>query len=70
MYNQGIPIKEISAQFPVCRATVYRWINLPKHKNVKPKTEPKTDDFAAGGDSKKAVNTTVISARLLYWRHR
>lgn len=55
LYNQGMPIKEIAAQVPVCLATVYRWINLPKHKNVKQKDEPKTEDFAAGGDSKKSV---------------
>lgn len=30
---------------------------MPKHKNVKKKAEPKTEDFAAGGDSKKSVNT-------------
>ena len=41
LYNQGMPIKEIAAQVPVCLATVYRWINLPKHKNVKQKAEPK-----------------------------
>ena len=40
LYNQGMPIKEIAAQVPVCLATVYRWINLPKHKNVKQKDEP------------------------------
>lgn len=57
LYNQGMPIKEIAAQVPVCLATVYRWINLPKHKNVKQKDESKTEAFAAGGDSKKSVNT-------------
>lgn len=57
LYNQGMPIKEIEAQVPVCLATVYRWINLPKHKNVKQKAEPKTEDFAACNDSKKSVNT-------------
>ena len=35
LYNQGMPIKEIAAQVPVCLATVYRWINLPKHKSIK-----------------------------------
>lgn len=57
LYNQGMPIKEIATQVPVSLATVYRWINLPKHKNVKQKDEPKIEDFAAGGDSKKSVNT-------------
>ena len=57
LYKQGMPIKEIAAQVPVCLATVYRWINLPKHKNVKQKAEPKTEDSSAGGDSKKSVNT-------------
>ena len=56
LYNQGMPIKEIAAQVPVCLATVYRWINLPKHKNVKQKAEPKTEDSSAGGDSKKSVD--------------
>jgi hypothetical protein len=27
-----------------------------KHKNVKQKDEPNTEDFATGGDSKKSVN--------------
>ena len=30
LYNQGMPIKEIAAQVPVCLATVYRWINFAK----------------------------------------
>ena len=59
LYKQGMPIKEIAAQVPVCLATVYRWINLPKHKNVKQKAEPKTEDSSAGGDSKKSVNTAA-----------
>ena len=54
--------KEIAAQVPVCLATVYRWINLPKHKNVKQKAEPKTEDSSAGGDSKKSVNTDNINS--------
>ena len=62
LYNQGMPIKEIAAQVPVCLATVYRWINLPKHKNVKQKAEPKTEDSSAGGDSKKSVNTDNINS--------
>ncbi|WP_418307618.1 helix-turn-helix domain-containing protein, partial [Parasutterella excrementihominis] len=62
LYNQGMPIKEIAAQVPVCLATVYRWINLPKHKNVKQKVEPKTEDSSAGGDSKKSVNTDNINS--------
>lgn len=57
LYNQGMPIKEIAAQVSVCLATVYRWINLPKHKSVNQKSEPKTEDFTAGGDSKKSVYT-------------
>ena len=62
LYKQGMPIKEIAAQVPVCLATVYRWINLPKHKNVKQKAEPKTEDSSAGGDSKKSVNTDNINS--------
>lgn len=62
LYKQGMPIKEIAAQVPVYLATVYRWINLPKHKNVKQKAEPKTEDSSAGGDSKKSVNTDNINS--------
>ena len=57
LYNRGMPIKEIAAQVPVSLATVYRWINLPKHKSIKRKSEPKSKDFAAGGDSKKSVSS-------------
>ena len=62
LYKQGMPIKEIAAQVPVCLATVYRWINLPKHKNVKQKAEPKTEDSSAGCDSKKSGNTDNINS--------
>lgn len=58
LYNQGMPIKEIATKVPVSLATVYRWINLPKHKSIKQKSEPKTEDFAAGGDSTKSVNSS------------
>ncbi len=34
MYNQGMPIKEIAKHVPVCLATVYRWIDLPKRTPV------------------------------------
>jgi transposase len=67
LYNQGMPIKEIAAQVPVCLATVYRWINLPKHKNVKQKAEPKSEDFAAGGDSKTGngiSETALLEAQI------
>lgn len=57
LYNQGMPIKEIAAQVPVSLATVYRWINLPKHKSIKRKTEPKAEGLAPGGDSKKSVSS-------------
>lgn len=60
--QSGNANKEIAAQVPVCLATVYRWINLPKHKNVKQKAEPKTEDSSAGGDSKKSVNTDNINS--------
>lgn len=62
LYNQGMPIKEIAAQVPVCLATVYRWINLPKHKSIKLKPEPKVEDFAAGGDSKNSVCTSSCNS--------
>lgn len=56
-YNQGMTIKEIAAQVPVSLATVYRWINLPNHKSIKQKSEPKTEDLATGGDSTKSVSS-------------
>ena len=62
LYNQGMPITEIAAQVPVCLATVYRWINLPKHKSIKLKPEPKVEDFAAGGDSKNSVCTSSCNS--------
>lgn len=34
LYNQGMPIKEIVKHVPVCLATVYRWIDLPKRTPV------------------------------------
>ncbi|WP_290173539.1 helix-turn-helix domain-containing protein, partial [Turicimonas muris] len=34
LYNQGMPIKEIAKHVPVCLATVYRWIDLPKRTPV------------------------------------
>lgn len=34
LYNQGMPIKDITAHVPVSSATVYRWIDLPKRKTV------------------------------------
>lgn len=34
LYNQGMPIKEIAKHLPVCLATVYRWIDLPKRTPV------------------------------------
>lgn len=57
LYNQGMPIKEIAAQVPVSLATVYRWINLPKHKSIEQKSEAKTEDFASGGDLTKSVSS-------------
>lgn len=30
---------------------------MPKHKSIKQKSEPKTEDFAAGGDSTKSVSS-------------
>ena len=69
LYNQGMAIKEIAAQVQVSLATVYRWINLPNHKSIKQKSEPKTKDLAAGGDSTKPVSSGN-SVRPLYWRPR
>ena len=57
LYNQGMPIKEIAAQVPVSLATVYRWLNLPKHKSIEQQSEPKTEDFASGGDLTKSVSS-------------
>lgn len=34
LYNQEMPIKEIAKHVPVCLATVYRWIDLPKRTPV------------------------------------
>ena len=65
LYNQGMPIKEIAAQVPVCLATVYRWINLPKHKNVKQKAEPKTEDSSAGDRKSTRLNSShPLSSRM------
>ena len=30
LYNQGMPIKEIAAQVPVCLATVYSPFSIPE----------------------------------------
>lgn len=57
LYNQGMLIKEIAAQVPASFATVYRRINLPKHKSIKQKSETKIEDFAVGGDSTKSVSS-------------
>ena len=57
LYNQGMPIKEIAAQVPVSLETVYRWLNLPKHKCIENKSEAKTEDFASGGDLTKSVSS-------------
>lgn len=57
LYNQGMPIKEIAAQVPVCLATVYRWIDLPKNKSIKRKSDLKSEGFKAGGDSKKSISS-------------
>lgn len=31
---------------------------MPNHKSIKQKSEPKTEGFAAGGDSTKSVNSS------------
>lgn len=70
LYNQGIPIKEFAAQVPVSLATVYTWINLPKHMCIKQKSEPKAEDYATCGDSTKSVVPAIVIVRLLYWRSK
>ena len=63
LYNQGMPIKEIAAQVPVCLATVYRWINLPKHKSIKLKPQPVVIQ-------RIRFALAVVIVRLLYWKLR
>ena len=70
LYNQGMPIKEIAAQVPVCLATVYRWINLQKHKNVNGRMIRRPKILQSVVIQRNRLIPAIIIVRPLYWRPR